>query len=181
MLEEAQRLNDLIDAMLMFARVESGGARVRLETVPVDEVVAEVCERMEVLATEKRQNIEVAAGCGALVRADPVLLRHAVMNILHNAILYSPPGSTARIRCARDGAAAVIEIADEGPGIAPEHQSKVFGRFYRLDKARSRAAGGTGLGLALARLSVGRIGGSIQLTSAEGRGSTFRIVLPADP
>jgi heavy metal sensor kinase len=181
MLEEAQRLNDLIDAMLMFARVDSGGARVCCEAVPLDDLVAEVCERMEVLATEKRQNIEVAAGCEALVHADPLLLRQAVMNILHNAILYSPPGSTTRIRCARNCGDAVIEITDQGPGIAPEHQSKIFERFYRIDKARSRTAGGTGLGLAIAKLSVERMGGSIQLTSAAGKGSTFRIALPAAP
>lgn len=181
MLEEAQRLHDLIDTLLMFARMEGGRTPLQLESVAVDDLVAEVCDNLEVLAAEKHQHLDRDLEPGHLVEADPLLLRHAVMNILHNAIRYSPPASTVAVRCSRAGNDAIIEISDRGPGIAPEHQSKVFDRFYRIDKARSRAEGGAGLGLAIAKLSVERLGGSIGLSSTEGIGSTFRIILPALP
>ena len=110
--------------------------------------------------------------------ADKPLLHQAVMNILHNAIRYSPPKSKIRIRVFRREASVVIEIADEGPGIAPEFQGKVFDRFFRVDKARSRAEGGAGLGLAIARFSAEQQSGTVELESAVGGGSRFRIVLP---
>ncbi|HBJ85954.1 MAG TPA: hypothetical protein DDZ88_19215 [Verrucomicrobiales bacterium] len=179
MLEEAQDLNDLIDSMLLLARVESGRSPLHHETVRLDELMAEVCDSVGVLAAEKRQEINLAGGTGVAVSADRLLLRQAAMNILHNAIRYSPAGSNVSVRCFHRDADASIEIADEGPGIAPEHQQKIFERFYRIDKSRSRAVGGAGLGLAIAKLSVEQLGGRIELESASGKGSRFRIVLPA--
>lgn len=181
MLEEAQRLNDLIDSMLLLARVESGRSPLRRETVHLDELMAEVCDSVAVLAAEKRQAIRLAGETGVAVSADRVLLRQAAMNILHNAIRYSPAGSKVSVRCCHRDADAVIEITDEGPGIALEHQQKIFERFYRIDKARSRAEGGAGLGLAIAKLSVEQLGGAIELESLVSRGSAFRIVLPTLP
>jgi len=178
MLEEAQRLNDLIDTMLMFARVETGRANLRLEAVALDELVADTCENLEVLAAEKGQRLDLRADSAAMVEADRMLLRHAIMNILHNAIRYSPEGSTVRVRCFRRGDEALVEIADEGLGIAPEHRAKVFERFYRIEKARSRAEGGAGLGLAIARLFVEQLGGSLELSSEPRSGCCFRISLP---
>lgn len=179
MLEEAQRLNDLVDSLLLLARVESGRAPFHQEPVSVDELLAEVCDRMGVLAAEKGQKLRVACDSGVMVNADRLRLQQAAINILHNAIRYSPAGTPIEVRVFRRGAEAILEIADKGPGIAPEHQQRVFERFYRTDKARSRAAGGAGLGLAIARLSVEQLGGRIELTSEMGRGSRFRVVLPA--
>ncbi len=177
MLEEAQRLNDLLDAMLRFARVESGRTLLHCEAVRVDELIAEVCDCVDVLAVEKQQTVEVVGDPGLVVSADPLLLRHAVMNILHNAIRYSPAGTKVRVRCFQRDREAIVEIADEGPGIAPEHHQKIFDRFYRIDKARSRSEGGAGLGLAIARLSIEQLGGRIELASEAGKGSRFQIVL----
>ena len=101
------------------------------------------------------------------------------MSLLHNAIRYSPEGSTVRIQSFVRNTDAVIEIADEGPGIAPEHHQKIFERFYRIDKARSRSEGGSGLGLAIAKMSIEQLGGTIELSSATGSGSRFQIVIPA--
>lgn len=179
MLEEAQRLNDLIDSLLLLARIESGRASPHRETVRLDGVIAEICECMGVLAAEKQQTIELADHPGMIVSANRVLLRHVVMNILHNAIRYSPPGTKVTMRYFPRDTHSIIEIADEGPGIAPEHQEKIFERFYRIDKARSRPDGGAGLGLAIAKLSVEQLGGSIELASEVGKGSRFLIVLPA--
>lgn len=179
MLEEAQRLNDLIDSMLLLARVESGRSPLHREAVRLDEMMAEVCDSVGVLAAEKRQEIKLAGERDVVVSADRLLLRQATMNILHNAIRYGPAGSKVSVQCFRRNADAVIEIADEGPGIAPEYQQKIFERFYRIDKARSRAEGGAGLGLAIAKLSVEQLGGTVELSSELGKGSRFRIVLSA--
>ncbi|MFC7339419.1 sensor histidine kinase [Haloferula chungangensis] len=178
MLEESQRLNDLIDTMLMFARVESGRVAVDLKPISLSELTATVCDSVEVLATEKDQRMELEVRPNVRVSADEILLRHALMNILHNAIRYSPELSTIQVRCLEENGDAIIEVKDQGPGIAAEHQSKVFERFYRIDQARSRAEGGAGLGLAIAKLSVERIGGRIELESSPGEGCLFRFVFP---
>jgi heavy metal sensor kinase len=175
MLEEAHRLHDLIDTLLLLARVESGRLPVNPETLAIDVLAREVCESLDVLASEKNQRIEITT-TASFVRADRVLLRQAMVNLLHNAIRYSPPDTMILVTCQDSGSEAVIEIADEGPGIAPEHREKVFERFYRIDKARSRAEGGAGLGLALAKLFVEQSGGTIELESD--RGCIFRIRLP---
>ncbi|MFO1452644.1 MAG: ATP-binding protein [Opitutaceae bacterium] len=179
MLEEAQRLNDLVDSLLLLARFESGRLMTMRDAVALDALVAEVCECLGVLATEKQQSVDVIGAPGMVVSTDRVLLRQVVMNVLHNAIRYSPSGSRVTIRCFARGSRSVIAIADEGPGIAPEHQEKIFDRFYRLDPSRSRLAGGAGLGLAIARLTLGQLGGSIEVESALGHGSCFLISLPA--
>lgn len=178
MLEEAQRLNDLVDTLLMLARVESGHNQLALNSLSVSEIVAEVCDSLEVLASEKRQQIVLTCDPTVTGMADRVLLRQAVMNILHNAIRYSPPGTTVRVNCESGESGISISIGDEGPGIAAEHQAKIFERFYRIDKARARADGGAGLGLALARLSVEQFGGTIEVASEPGEGSCFTIRLP---
>jgi heavy metal sensor kinase len=177
MLEEAQRLHELADTLLMLARVESGRSPPRPENLALTELTRDVCESLDVLATEKGQRVEIATSHGVSVHADRILLRQAVTNLLHNAIRYSPPETKIRVSVHPRDDTAVIEIADEGPGIAPEHREKIFERFYRIDKARSRADGGTGLGLALAKLAVEQSGGHIELESEHG--SVFRIVLPA--
>jgi heavy metal sensor kinase len=177
MLEEAQRLHDLVDALLMLARAESGQGPRNLGPVPLDALAAEVCERLEVLAAEKGQTVALSAEPELVAEADPLLLRQAATNLLHNAIRHSPPGTAVRVDCFAEGDDAVLEVADEGPGIAPEHRERVFERFYRIDKARSRADGGAGLGLALAKLFVEQCGGSIGLSDAPGGGSRFRIRL----
>lgn len=178
MLEEAQRLNDLIDSMLLLARFESGRLPLRPEAVDLADLLAGLREGMEILAAEKQQTLALAANAGVIASADRVLLRQAAMNILHNAIRHSAPGTKVRMRCFHRDGHAVIEIADEGPGIPAAHLPRIFERFYRIDKARSRADGGAGLGLSIASLSVRQLGGTIEVESTEGQGSTFRIILP---
>jgi heavy metal sensor kinase len=178
MLEEAQRLHDLIESLLTLARMESGKVAVNLETVSLTALAAEVRDSLHVLADEKRQTIELVGDESITATADRVLLRQAVVNIIHNAIRYSLPDTLITIRTFRRDGHAVIEVTDQGPGIAPEHQQKIFERFYRVDKSRSRADGGHGLGLAIAKWSVERQSGRIEVVSEVGQGSLFRIVLP---
>jgi signal transduction histidine kinase len=187
MLEEAQHLSELVDALLFLARADSGAsAPPRLEAVVLEPLLAEARESLLALAEEKAQRIAVEIGPSVVnltAQADRALLRQALLNLIHNAIRYSPRETVIRLRLRRrekgNDSVAVVEVADEGPGIAPEHRDKVFERFYRIDKARSREAGsGAGLGLAIARWAVERQGGRIELDSAPGAGSVFRVVLP---
>ena len=101
-----------------------------------------------------------------------------MLNLVDNAIKYSPVGGRITIRVAESPAAAVVEVSDTGPGIPEELQSRIFDRFYRLDKSRSRDNGGTGLGLSIAKWAVEVNGGQLTLEKTNGVGSTFRITLP---
>ena len=177
MLEETRRLSDLVDSLLLLARADTGAALPSLQEVELEALVHEVRETLFVLAEEKRQLIEVQAE-KLLARADRELLRLALLNLVDNAIRYSPKGSSIRLRVRRTENHAVVEVIDQGPGIAPEHQQKIFERFYRIDKARSRASGGAGLGLSITRWAIERQGGRIELESGSGQGSLFRIVMP---
>jgi heavy metal sensor kinase len=178
MLEEAQRLHDLADTLLLLARAGSGRMPLQRETFSLEALVTDVCERLEVLASEKNQRIEITSAPGIFLNADPVLLRQAVTNLLHNAIRYSPADSLIRVVTGTRGGDVFMEITDQGPGIPEEHRQKIFDRFHRIDKARSRADGGTGLGLALAKLFVEQHYGRIELDCPASGGSTFRILLP---
>jgi heavy metal sensor kinase len=177
MLEEARRLSDVVDALLLLARADTGGVSPSLQQVDLAGLLDEVRETLLVLAEEKSQQIEIAAE-PITVRADRELLRLALLNVVHNAIRYSGEGLMVSLRIRRSDANVVVEVVDQGPGIAPEHRQKIFERFYRVDQARSRASGGVGLGLAIARWAIERQGGRIELESELARGSLFRIVMP---
>ena len=177
MLEEARRLSDLVDALLLLARADTGGLSPSLQRLSLADLVSEVRETLFVLAEEKNQRIEITAE-KLVVRADRELLRLALLNLLHNAIRYSGEGTEIWLRVRTRDKTAMVEVMDQGPGIAAEHQQKIFERFYRVDKARSRASGGAGLGLSIARWAVERQAGQIELESEPGRGSLFRIVMP---
>jgi heavy metal sensor kinase len=180
MLEEVGRLTALVESLLLLTRAESG--RLPLSTTMTDlgALAARAAEQMRVLAEEKQQTLHVDTGPAVSARCDPALLRQAVVNLVDNAIKYTPRRGAIAVRVQRlPPGEAAIEVKDDGPGIAPAHRQRIFERFYRVDSARSRASGGLGLGLALTRLSVEANGGRVEVESEEGRGSIFRIVLPA--
>lgn len=177
MLEEAERLEELIEALLTLARMESGKTGTNLERISVPELVNEVRDSVGVLAAEKAQTIEMESSEAAWATADRMLLRHALLNILHNAVRYAPRQSRISLRVLLRGDETVIAVADEGPGIALEHLPRIFDRFYRVDKARARSEGGNGLGLAIAKWAVEQQGGRIEVESVVGKGSVFRVVL----
>jgi two-component system, OmpR family, sensor histidine kinase SenX3 len=102
-----------------------------------------------------------------------------LLNIVHNAIRHSQEGTSVALQVYRSGGEALVSITDQGPGIPPELQERIFQRFFRVDPARSESTGGYGLGLALARESVEKLGGRIELDSVPGKGSTFRVVVSA--
>jgi heavy metal sensor kinase len=178
MLEEVDRLTRLTDELLTLARADAGEAKLHLEPVEIGALVREVAGHLAVLAEEKEQSL-VIEGESAVAQGDRSVLRQALVNLAVNAIKYSPERARIRLGAGRRGEEAFLEVADEGPGIAPEHRERLFERFYRVDKSRSRGMGGTGLGLALVRWAAEAHGGHVELETEVGRGSTFRIVLPA--
>jgi signal transduction histidine kinase len=133
------------------------------------------------IASASEMGAIVRGKIGALLHLIELLIRDgnikALLNILHNAIRYSPAGSAIKIGCYRDLGSVLIAVADKGPGISAGHREQIFERFFQVDKVRSRTEGSTGLGLAIAKMSIERQGGRIELESELGRGSTFRIVL----
>jgi heavy metal sensor kinase len=180
MLEEADRLAHLVDGLLMLSRADAG--TVQLARVPEDlgEVVREVVGQLGILAEEKRQRVTVDSPERVVARVDRAVLRQALINLVDNAIKYTPAGGEVRI-VVRDGApGARIEVRDTGPGIPSEHRDRIFDRFYRIDRGRSRDLGGTGLGLSIARWAVEANGGRLQLESEDGAGCTFRVSLPSE-
>lgn len=181
MLEEVNRLTRLIDELLMISRGDAGAIRLNYAAVDVFELARETVALLEPLAEEKDQRLVLTGDLHATVQADPVFLRQALINVLHNAIKYSPPHATTSLCVEEENPHSVaISVRDAGPGIAPEHATHIFDRFYRVDQGRSREAGGFGLGLAIAQWAVHAHNGVISLSSALGAGSTFRIVLPRD-
>jgi signal transduction histidine kinase len=177
MLEEIRRMNQLIERLLLLTRPGNEEMPVKLEAGLVRTILLEVSDSLSLVAEEKRQWLELDCPDHLLAVFDPALLRLALMNLAQNAIRYSPPGKAIRMRALAGKGVVMVEVADEGPGIAPEHQQKIFERFYRVDKARSRAEGGVGLGLAIVKWSVERMGGSVELASEPGRGSVFTLRL----
>jgi heavy metal sensor kinase len=179
MVEDAEQLSRLLDVMLLLARADAGAVPLDRRSVDIDRLIADVARECDVLAQEKGQRLGLDCAAGT-ASVDPTVLRIAIANLLHNAIRYGPPSSEVDVRAFGVAGRVTIEVHDSGPGIAPEHHAHLFERFYRVDPGRSSALGGAGLGLAMARWSVQAHGGVIDVASAEGAGSTFRIVLPLD-
>jgi heavy metal sensor kinase len=180
MLEESQRLTQLVEGLLLLTRESTDAYRARFVPVDIGEVAHEVVELFRPLAEEKHQRIDAVREPTSPVLGDRTTLKQALLNLIDNAIKYTPPGGSIRVRThnGMDHDVAV-DVSDDGPGIAAEHQEKVFERFYRVDGARARSTGGVGLGLAIARWAMELNGGRIELESKLGRGSTFRAVFPA--
>jgi heavy metal sensor kinase len=181
MLEEVDRLARLVDSLLTLSRADADRVPLHREPADLVRLAQEVVSDLGVLAEEKDQTISVEADGPVDVHVDRVILRQALLNVVDNAVKYSPPGGSIRLRVRDHPADPCIEIVDSGPGIPAADRERVFERFYRVDKARSRSLGGVGLGLAIARWAVESHGGRIELRSTPGRGCTFRVVVPRAP
>lgn len=178
---EATRLGVLVQDVIELSRVQDGDALVSPEDVDVDAVVAESVDRVRVEAEARSITVVSGGTSGLMVRGDASLIVTAVRNLLDNALRYSEPRTRVSVGVSLDHldpGLVRIAVVDQGIGIAPEDQGRVFERFYRVDRARSRATGGTGLGLAIVKHVAANHGGTIELWSAPGRGSTFTLVLP---
>jgi len=142
--------------------------------------VREAAGLFEILIEEKSLLLSIEGDKDAAIQGDRLFLRQALVNMLHNAIKYSPVGGVISVRVRQKGGLPlIIEIQDQGPGIPVEDRAKIFDRFYRVDKARWRESGGAGLGLSIAKWAVEVHGGSIGLDSEPNQGCIFRMTLPS--
>jgi two-component system, OmpR family, sensor histidine kinase SenX3 len=176
---ESQRLANMVTELIELSRLQGAERLPELEAVDVDTVVGEALSRSKVAADNAHISITTDRPSGFKVLGDQALLVTALANLVSNAIAYSPPGSPVSISRRRRGTNVEIAVTDRGIGIAREHQERVFERFFRVDKARSRATGGTGLGLAIVKHIAANHNGTIRLWSQSGTGSTFTLSVPA--
>lgn len=176
--EQSDRLHHLIIDMLSLARIESGQQSFEIAPVDVAEVVEACVEGYRQGAESKNIQLCIEPGLPPCrVQAEPEGLREILDNLIDNAIKYTPAGGTVTLRWQIDGGWARIDVADTGIGISEEDCRRVFERFYRVDKARSRELGGTGLGLSIVKHLAQSFGGKVGVESEPGRGSTFRVEL----
>ncbi len=180
MLEEVDRLTRLVESLLILTRADSGKFQLAPETLDLGALAGNVVDQLRVLADEKQQQLMLNTPIRVHATADLALMRHALMNLIHNGIKYTPNGGTITVEVSRmSSGQAIIEVRDTGPGIPAAHRNRIFDRFYRVDASRSREEGGVGLGLAIARWAIEANGGQIELASDGRNGSAFRILLPS--
>ena len=177
--EQAERLHNLILDLLRLARIEAGTDVFEIQKLSAGSIISQACDEHVAVARSKGIALVVEPPVESVrVRADADGLRTILDNLLDNAINYTPEGGRVTVRWGRQDETALIEVADTGVGIPPEHLSRIFERFHRVDKARDRQRGGTGLGLAIVKHLVQVFGGRVEVESEVDRGSTFRIALP---
>jgi two-component system phosphate regulon sensor histidine kinase PhoR len=180
---QADRLEAIIDDLLSLSKIEkeAESSDIGLRPTALYDVAVGAMHDCEMRAAERQVAIEIEGDAAVQSQANALLLQQAVRNLLENAVKYSEAGSRVRILIEQSGTEARIRVADDGCGIAPEHHDRLFERFYRVDKARSRKLGGTGLGLAIVKHIVLAHRGRVTVESAVGKGSTFTIHLSALP
>lgn len=181
--EESQRLAHIIEDLFTLARADAGQYPLTLRDAYLDELASEALVRARSLALSKNITLRSAIEPDLPIHADEALLGRMLLNLLDNAIKYSPPGSTVMLTCRRQGDCYLLSVSDNGPGIPVELQPRIFQRFFRSDKARSRAegeSGGAGLGLSIARWIAEAHHGKLELTRSDASGTVFTALLPAN-
>jgi heavy metal sensor kinase len=178
MLEEVNRLTHLVESLLVLTRADGGHVPLGRKDTDMVRLIHMAVEDMRALAEDKDQKLTQSIEAPGVLRVDEATVRLALVNLLDNAIKYTPPAGTITVGAGIQGDDFFIEVTDTGPGIPAEHRDRIFDRFYRVDKARSGQAGGAGLGLSIAKWAVEANGGRLELVSREGQGSTFRLVFP---
>lgn len=177
LLKEALVLQHVVDDLQDLAVADAGSLRLKLERVNVAAALEQVQAAHASRAAQAGVTLSVAADPALVVRADALRLRQVLDNLVANALRYVPAGGAVRVEGVAEGGAIVITVTDTGSGIAPEDLPHVFDRFWRADKSRSRSTGGSGLGLAIVRKLVEAHGGTVDVTSTTGLGTTFRVRL----
>jgi len=175
MLEEVDRLSQLVDRLLTLSRAGTQQPPFALDTVDFAALAEDVVSHLGVLAEEKGQTLSIEKVASPRVRADRLVLRQALINLVDNAIKFTPPAGRVRLRLSETSSLAVVDVIDSGPGVPPHAREHIFDRFYRIDGSE---VVGTGLGLSLARGGVEAIGGRLTLEQTGPEGSTFRITIP---
>lgn len=183
-LEETDRMIRMINDLLHLSRIDAQKSPIQLELVNLNEMVNFVLERFEMMIKSQNQNYTIKKEFTRRTiwtEVDPDKIIQVLDNIMNNALKYSPDGGEITCTLLETHNNVIISISDQGMGIPQQDVKRVFNRFFRVDKARSRAMGGSGLGLAISREVIQDHGGSIWAESEEGKGSTFYVSLPYEP
>ena len=178
--EEAVHMSRIVEDLFLLARADAGERIVDRLPLDLDDLVVECCRIVRPIAEGRGVALAVEPVTGEVeVKGDEVLLRRAILNLLDNAVKYTEVGGTVRVAVVPDVNSVRVDVTDTGIGVRPEDADRIFERFYRVDKARSRSDGGAGLGLSIVRWAVEAHGGAVSLESEFGHGSTFMIRLPS--
>jgi two-component system phosphate regulon sensor histidine kinase PhoR len=172
------RLQALVEDLLQLSRIESGRIEVRFRPCFLEPIARRVLEALDERCTRKRLTLGFDCRMGLPVRGDDALLELVLFNLLDNAIKYTPEGGSVTLRLFQEQNEGILAVADTGVGIPSEALPRIFERFYRVDRVRSREQGGTGLGLSIVKHTMDRLQGRVWVESAVGSGSTFYIALP---
>lgn len=177
-LDESDRMARIVHNLMTISRLDGGGERIEMKPVELSGVLKTTLDHMSLLADEKRIEVTCDADASVWVTGDGMRLKQVIVNLVDNAIKYTPEGGSVVVRLKARSDDAVLSVADNGIGISGESLPHVFERFYRTDKARSRESGGTGLGLAIVKAICTALNGTVSVESAENKGSTFHVCLP---
>jgi len=178
-LEEFEKLTRMINQLLTLARAESGDVKIVKEPVDISGMVRTLTEELEPVAQSKDLSLSFTCHPNVIVEGDPAWIERIVLNLVDNAIKFTPPGGHVAVSVLRDANTAVLEVQDDGVGIPPDSLPHVFERFYRTDPSRSNRAEGVGLGLSLVKWAVDQHSGTIEVDSPPTRGTRVRVKLPS--
>jgi signal transduction histidine kinase len=177
-LEEVERLAHIVQGLLALSRLDGGEGQLEWTVFDLAKVVSTTTEQMYLLAEDKGIQLECRASMPALIKGDPARVKQVVVNLVDNAINYTPPGGRVDVSAKKVNSHAVFEVADTGIGIPENARSKIFDRFFRVDPARSRELGGAGLGLSIVKSICAAHGCEVTVESELGKGSRFLIQFP---
>ena len=177
---EIDRLSGIITDLLTLTQMDSHSSPLRVTKVDLSALTEETVHTLQIAAEKKGQTLTADIAPGITLEGDSGKLMQIFYNLTDNAIKYTPENGHIAVRLAQSGANVLFAVTDDGIGIPEEDQKHIFERFYRVDKARSRATGGTGLGLSIVRQLAAMHGGTVSVSSQPGQGATFTVTLPMD-
>jgi heavy metal sensor kinase len=177
-LEEVDRLAEIVEGLLALSRLDAGEASAEWVRFDLAALVATTADQMSLLAEDKHITVVCDSSERVMIEGDQARLKQVVVNLLDNAIKYTPCGGTVRLQISRQEGFAVLDVADDGIGIPPEALPHVFKRFFRVDDSRSRDKGGAGLGLSIVQSICTAHGAQVEVSSVLGKGSRFRVRQP---
>jgi len=180
-LEEVNHMSQIVDDLLFLSKADTGEIHLQRHRINLTKLVSEVYAQAKMIATTKHINVHMSNDVDGAVIGDRLKLRALLLNLVDNGVKYTPEGGEMRITLERDDSRFKLQVMDNGIGISAEDQPHIFDRFFRVDKARSREAGGSGLGLSICKWIAQAHGGEISVDSEIGKGSVFTVTLPLAP
>lgn len=180
-LDEVNHMTQIVDNLLFLSKADMGEIHLQKNRIDLTELVSEVGTQVQVIAMAKNIRLHISNDSGVAVIGDRFRLRELLLNLVDNGVKYTSEGGEMSISVERDNGRVKLCVLDNGIGIAPEDQPHIFDRFFRVDKARSREAGGSGLGLSICKWIAEAHGGEISVESGVGKGSLFTVTLPLAP